>query len=59
MARITYEGPNYEGKYIYLPYYGYIDVEFQHFTDNLNLVSLNGKRFNYSKEKKFFLLLRI
>ena len=41
----------YEGKCIYLPYYGYIDVEFQHFADNLNLVSLNGKRFNYSKEK--------
>lgn len=44
----------YEGKYIYLPYYGYIDVEFQHFANNLNLVSLNGKRFNYSKEKNSF-----
>lgn len=44
----------YEGKCIYLPHYGYIDVEFQHFADNLNLVSLNGKRFNYSKEKNSF-----
>ena len=57
MARnkqIEYEEFFYEGKCIYLPYYGYIDVEFQHFADNLNLVSLNGKRFNYSKEKNSF-----
>lgn len=54
MARIKYEESTYEGKYIYLPNYGYINVEFQHFADNLNLVLLSGKRFNYLKEKNSF-----
>ena len=53
-TELEFKGFYFEGKYIYLPNYGYINVNLQVYENNNTSISLSGERFDYSQKQDYF-----
>ena len=53
-TELEFKGLYFEGKYIYLPNYGYINVNLQVYENNNTSISLSGERFDYYQKQDYF-----